>query len=152
MSFISNSEARCCLQPCISLFAPVMNKSSTYNTRMSGILANHNVVQVRIRITLLETQLLQVSIYPRIPSSCSLLQDVECLLQPAYMGLPPMHLKALWFLNVHLLLYNVIQKCGFDIHPMDSPTHLCCNRYNGSTRSISSYGSKGLIIINSFYL
>ena len=36
MSFISNSEARSLLQPLMSLYAHVMTKSSTYNTKMRG--------------------------------------------------------------------------------------------------------------------
>ena len=63
-----------------------------------------------------------------------------------------MHLKALWLLNVHLLLYEAIEKCGLHIHLVDLPTHLCCYRYNGADRSISSHGSEGLLIINSLYL
>jgi hypothetical protein len=39
-----------------------------------------------------------------------------------------MHLKSLWMLNVHLLLYDSIQKCGFHIHLVDLRTHLY---YNG---------------------
>ena len=63
-----------------------------------------------------------------------------------------MHLKALWLLNVHLLLYEAIEKCGLHIHLVDLPTHLCCYRYNGENGSISSHESKGLLIIYSLYL
>ena len=72
------------------------------------------------------------------------LHENVCFLQFAYMGLLPMQLKALWLLNVHLLLNDPIQECGFDIHLEDLPTHLC--------RSIPSYRSEDLIIIDSLYL
>lgn len=62
-----------------------------------------------------------------------------------------MHLKTLWLLNVNLLLNNAIEKCGPHIHLMDLPTHLCCNRYDQKNRSIPSYGSEVLIIIDSLY-
>ena len=116
------------------------------------ILTSYNIVEVRICLTLLKPHLKQLSIYPRIPSSWSLLQTIKCLSQKTHMGLSPQHLKPLWLFYVHLLLYKSIQKRSLYIHLMYPPTHLCCNVNNALDISVSRNWGERLIIVGSLYL
>ena len=77
---------------------------------------------------------------------------IQGFLQPADMRFSPMNLKALQLLNIFLLLYNPIEKCGLHIHLVDLPTHLCCNGDYCSDRRVMRNWCKGLVIIYSLYL
>ena len=55
-----------------------------------------------------------------------MLEIIKSSMQSAYMRLPILHIKPLWLLNIHLLLYNSIEEGSLDVHLMDIPTHLRC--------------------------
>ena len=74
------------------------------------------------------------------------------LFKSANMILLLMCLEALWLLYVHFLLYHTVQERSLDIHLVNLPSHLHCQRDDGSDRSVSRYWSKSFFIVNAFLL
>jgi hypothetical protein len=81
--------------------SPVKNKSSTYNNNITWLIVHNLEVEVRIRFTLGKAQARQKTIYPAIPSSRSLLQSIQSLLQLADMRLLVFNFKSLRFLYIY---------------------------------------------------
>ena len=75
-------------------------------------------VKVWISITLSESKLHQVVIYPLVPSPGGLLQPIEGFLQHAYMGVSISDFEPQRLLHIHLFLYRSMQKSGLHIHLM----------------------------------
>ena len=85
---------------------------------------HHNLVQVRIRLTLGESKPGEVAVYPSVPSTRCLLQPVQFSLESAHMRLTAEDLETFRLLYVHLLLNDSIEERSLHIHLMDVPSHL----------------------------
>ena len=65
-------------------------------------------INIRINFTLGKAHACQEAIYSAIPSSGSLFQSIQCLLQFAYMILSIFNLKSLWIFYVYFLFNHTI--------------------------------------------
>ena len=87
-------------------------------------------VKVQINITTSDAQLHQVVIYLLVPSSGCLLQAIEGFLQPVGMGVLILDFEPQRLLHIHLFLYRSMQKYGFHIHLMKTPSLHSNKGYN----------------------
>jgi len=68
------------------------------------------MTEVFIHLNFGEAQTSEIVINPNVPSTGCLLETLQCSLESSHRRVLIKSLKALWFLDVHLLLNNSIEE------------------------------------------